>query len=158
MTLAKRPGGGAVGSKSTGGINSARVGNTPTPAGNFDIDDAPGRHTTGGQVEFTSENLPVREHAVQAVDSSEDDVFPTQPRPAFFPEPHYPKGTTTLRANNHEPRVGNQPHALHPESDGGNNTYRGSIPRQEVQDAKLREGRVKQNEREQRGSNPRNQR
>lgn len=93
-------------------------------------------------------NFPVREAtgtpwppvAVQAVDSSEDDVFPTQPRPAQFPESHYEKGVTTLRDNEHwAPREANTSHAKHPEVGRSHFTQRGPVPRIEVENAKPRE-------------------
>lgn len=53
-----------VGSKPTG--KGPRQGNTPHTDADIDSADSKQRHTTGGgQVEFTSENWPARENAVQ---------------------------------------------------------------------------------------------
>lgn len=74
MSKEMRPGAGAVGSKATGGINGVRVGNTPAVIA--DLDEAPQRHTSGqGQVEFSSENFPVREHGKQSQTVSEPGQF-----------------------------------------------------------------------------------
>src|SRR5213080_3682005 len=96
---------------------------------------------------FMKKELPLRQSsggndsiAVPHTAVDEDEKNPRGVAPAKFPESHYGKITTT-RDNNHEPRVGNQPHAPHPES---GTPQRKPVPRVQVEDAKPRDKKLRE--------------